>query len=308
MEMPEMEKLDRDGTANKLDVEKVVGDIQRKYKIVGRRRELRRLVVARKTNKHVLIEGEVGVGKTTLARAVAEYFDGKFYRVDGSEDLMPHALVGYFDPPAVVREGYVEDAYVYGPLARALVGGDCLFINEINRMPENTQNMLLTALDERILEIGRLKTLHASNGFWVVATQNPEAHVGVTALGEALKDRFVWTKLDYQPEEEEFLIVKQEAGLHSDADQKLASLAVKIVRESRAHRDLQRGSSIRGAIDLATVVKVLLEGKKSREDYHAWLEAAVMSLSTKVEVEDGVTRSREEVIEDLVQMVLGDHP
>ncbi len=288
----------------KIDIDAAITEIQSKFKIIGRSKELRKLILARKTLKHVLIEGEVGIGKTTLARAVSEYFDNQFFRVDGSEDLMPHALVGYFDPPAVIQKGYIEDAYMYGPLAKALVGGDCLFINEINRMPENTQNMLLTALDERVLEIARLKAIHAQNGFWVVATQNPEAHVGVTALGEALKDRFIYVRLDYQPEEEEIEITLARAGLDPGKNSSLARAAVRVVRETRVDPKIQRGASVRAAIDLAMLVEELVVGKPSPFDYYTWLEAAIMALSTKIELEDGITESREEIIAAIVQRAL----
>ncbi|MBY8986500.1 MAG: MoxR family ATPase, partial [Candidatus Lokiarchaeota archaeon] len=189
-----------------MDTTNIVSEIQEKFKIIGRKEELRQIVLAHSVGKNILLEGNVGVGKTTLARAISEYYssnNSNFYRVDCSEELLPHNLVGYYEPPLVIAKGYNEDSYKNGPLALAMLNGGCLFINEINRMPENTQNSLLTALDEGILEIPKLKTIKAHKDFFVVATQNPAAHVGVTVLGEALKDRFIWINLDYQNPEEE---------------------------------------------------------------------------------------------------------
>ena len=66
----------------------IAREIQEKYKIIGRSEELRKIVLAHSVGKNILIEGEVGVGKTTLAKAVSAHFDSKFYRVDCSEEIL----------------------------------------------------------------------------------------------------------------------------------------------------------------------------------------------------------------------------
>lgn len=283
-----------------VDTTSLVKEIQEKYKIIGRTEELRQIVLAHSVSKNILIEGEVGVGKTTLAKAIASFFDSSFYRVDCSEELLPHNLVGYFDPPLVISKGYTEDSYKYGPLALAMLNGGCLFINEINRMPESTQNSLLTSLDERILEIPKLKTIKAHRDFFVLATQNPSAHVGVTVLGEALKDRFIWINLNYQTPEEEVLIIEQEADLNSGDSNNIAQISQNIIQVTRESTSIRRGSSIRGAIDLATLITQYDNNNSTKN----WVEAAVMALYNKVELEDGLTQSKKEVITDIVLSVL----
>ncbi|TXT54700.1 MAG: Propionate catabolism operon regulatory protein [Promethearchaeota archaeon] len=282
--------------------EEAVKEIQNKYHIVGRSEELRKIILAHKIGKNILIEGEVGVGKTTLAKAVSSYFDSNFFRIDCSEETLPHNLVGYWDPPLVISKGYIEDSYIYGPLAKAMKDGGCLFINEINRMPENTQNTLLTALDERILDIPKLKTMHAGNGFFTIATLNPAAHIGVTALGEAIKDRFVWIKLAYQKPEEEIQIIKQETSMNSDDADKIVSLAEKIILKTRNHVSIRRGSSIRGAIDLSALVNETDTIKSSR----TWVESAIMALHNKIDLEDGISKTKREVISNIVLAALND--
>ena len=277
-----------------------VKEIQEKYKIIGRTEELRQIVLAHAVSKNILIEGEVGVGKTTLAKSIASFFDSDFYRVDCSEELLPHNLVGYFDPPLVISQGYIEDSYKYGPLALAMMNGGCLFINEINRMPESTQNSLLTSLDEKILKIPKLKTIKAHKDFFVVATQNPAAHVGVTVLGEALMDRFIWVRLDYQTPEEEILIIKQEANLNSGNAGKIAKISQEIIQVTRESTSIRRGSSIRGAIDLATLMNQYDNDNSTKN----WVEAAVMALYNKIELEDGLTQSKKEIITNIVLAVL----
>ena len=283
-----------------VDTTSIVSEIKEKYKIIGRTEELRQIVLAHSVGKNILLEGNVGVGKTTLAKSIAEYYgsnDSNFYRVDCSEELLPHNLVGYYEPPLVIAKGYTEDSYKHGPLASAMFNGGCLFINEINRMPENTQNSLLTSLDEGILEIPKLKTIKAHKDFFVVATQNPAAHVGVTVLGEALKDRFIWINLDYQNPEEEIQIIEQEAKIDS---KKISILSQNIIQATRETISIRRGSSIRGAIDLATLI--------NQYDNNAitsnWVEAAVMALYNKVELEDGLSQSKKEIISAIVLAVL----
>jgi len=279
---------------------KEIKEIQEEYNIIGREEELKKIILAHSIDKNILIEGEVGVGKTTIARGVASYFDADFYRIDCSEDTLTHNLVGYWDPPLVISEGYVENAYRYGPLASAMIDGGCLFINEINRMPEITQNALLTALDEKILEIPKLKTIHAKKEFFTIATLNPSAHIGVTVLGEAIKDRFVWIKLDYQKPDEERQIIIQEANLNSGNADQLALLSQKIIHQTRNNTSIRRGSSIRGGIDLAAIIDQYENSMSSKN----WIEGAIMALYNKIELEDGISKSKQDVISDIVLAVL----
>jgi len=283
-----------------VDITSTIKEIQQKYKIIGRAEELRKIILARLVGKNILIEGEVGVGKTKLAQAVASQFDSEFYRVDCSEELLTHNLVGFFDPPLVISCGYTEESYVYGPLASAMLNGGCLFINEINRMPESTQNTLLTALDEKILDIPKLKIINAEENFFIIATQNPSAHVGVTVLGEAIKDRFVWIKLEYQPPSEEVEIIKIEADLKNESADMLATLSQEIIQTTRDTTSIRRGSSIRGAIDLAALMAHYDRHKSSKN----WVEAAIMALYNKIELEDGIARSKKEIITEIVLAVL----
>jgi MoxR-like ATPase len=283
-----------------LNASEIVKEIQKRYKIIGREEELEKIILARKVDKNLIIEGEVGVGKTRIAKAIASFYDTEFTRIDCSEETLPHNLVGYFDPPLVISKGYLEESYIYGPLASSMLKGGCLFINEINRMPESTQNSLLTALDEGILEIPKLKTIKAHKKFFTIATQNPAAHVGVTVIGEALKDRFIWISLNFQPPEEEILIIKQEANLDNSGGEKIAQISQQIVNNSRNNTSIRRGSSIRGAIDLAQLI-FITENTSSTKN---WVTTAVMALYNKIELEDGVTSSKEEIIADIVLSVL----
>jgi MoxR-like ATPase len=283
-----------------LNASEIVKEIQKRFKIIGRTEELEKIILARLVEKNIIIEGEVGVGKTRIAKAVALFYDADFARIDCSEETLPHNLVGYFDPPLVISKGYLEESYIYGPLASSMLNGGCLFINEINRMPESTQNSLLTALDEGILEIPKLKTITAHEKFFTIATQNPAAHVGVTVIGEALKDRFIWINLNFQSPEEEILIIKQEAKLDNSEGDKIAKISQQIVDQTRNNTSIRRGSSIRGAIDLAQLVFKAGNNNSTK----IWVTTAVMALYNKIELEDGVASSKKEIITNIVLSVL----
>ena len=162
--------------------------------------------------RHLLLEGPVGVGKTTVALAVCGHLGRDTVRVDGDDRYSESKLTGWFDPPLVLKQGYGEEAFFAGPLVEAMRDGKVLFINELNRMPESVQNVLLPALDERLLQLPHIGEVRAVDGFQVVATQNPVEYVATGHLSEALRDRFEHLALLYQGADEEAAIVVAETG------------------------------------------------------------------------------------------------
>ena len=273
----------------------MASEIQDKHRIVGRGPELRKALAAKLAKRHLMIEGNIGTGKTIIAKSLSAYFDQSFMRVDGDERFTEHKLVGYFDPPMVVKEGYTWDSFIEGPLTRAMKSGGILLINEINRLLETTQNVLLTAMDEGQIIIPKLGPLRAQDGFMIIATQNPSEYVGTTALSEALRDRFVWIWLDYQSEEEEKRIVRIWSQNRKAAQ---IETAVRIGRKTRECSDVRRGASVRGAIDIANIIMSFPATEEN------WITASVMSLATKIELMDGCGRTVEEVIAYCVRQVL----
>ena len=142
-----------------------IKEIQERYKILGCEEELAKALAALSSNKHLLVEGVAGVGKTIIAMALARHFNRSFFRIDGDERYTEHKLTGWFDPALVVAKGYSWETFIPGPLSQAMTEGSVLFINELNRLPEGTQNVLLPAMDEGQIVISKIGTLVAKPGF-----------------------------------------------------------------------------------------------------------------------------------------------
>jgi len=272
-----------------------INEIQSAYKIVGREEELRRALAAIRAKRHLLIEGPVGVGKTVIALSVAKHLKRPFYRVDGDERYTESKLTGWFDPPIVLSKGYVKEAFIPGPLTMAMQSGGALFINELNRMPEAVQNVLLPAMDELQIEVPKIGVLKAKGEFVIIATQNPREFVATSSLSEALRDRFELIVLNYQTEEEEIEIVKINTGIN---DYDLIKLCVRIGRATRTHPDIRRGASVRAAMSVA-LLSTRLGG-----DTNAIRKACHMALPTRIELLEDAEKPVHDIIEQIVKEVL----
>jgi MoxR-like ATPase len=253
-----------------------VRKIQEDHRIVGRGAELIMALAILETGRHLLLEGPVGVGKTTVALAVCRHLGRKTLRVDGDERYTENKLTGWFDPQLVLKSGYGPDSFFKGPLAEAMSEGAILFINELNRMPEAVQNVLLPALDEGLLILPQIGVIKARSGFQVIATQNPVEYIATGHLSEALKDRFEHVVLDYQSEAEETAIVRQNMKCR---DEELIREAVALTRATRTHPKFKKGASVRAAIAIVALAARLKPPEALRR-------AALAALATRVELRD----------------------
>ncbi|MGI9134324.1 MAG: AAA family ATPase [Rhodoferax sp.] len=149
--------------------------------IVGKPAQIQDCVACLLAGGHLLIDDVPGVGKTTLAHALASTFGLKFSRVQFTSDLMPSDLCG------VSIFERAKEAFVFHP---GPIFAQVLLADEINRASPKTQSALLEAMEEKQVTLdGQTRPLPLP--FFVIATQNPLEQVGTYALPESQLDRFL---------------------------------------------------------------------------------------------------------------------
>ncbi len=240
--------------------------------MVGKESVIDLLMVALLCEGHVLFEDVPGIGKTTLAKALARSLGCSFQRIQFTPDLLPSDITGI----TFYNQKKGEFEFRPGPLLSQVVLAD-----EINRATPRTQSALLEAMEERQISIER-ETMFLPRPFIVIATQNPIELEGTFPLPEAQLDRFLMRlRLDYPSQSEERLILrrfKEEQPLQdltpvigADRLQELQKLVrrvrvepvrrvrveptieayiVELVRATRVHNGIELGVSPRGTLAL----------------------------------------------------------
>ena len=219
---------------------------------------------------HVLLEDVPGVGKTTLARAIAKVLGHSFARIQFTSDMLPGDVLGM----QVLDPSTGQLHFRPGPIMRQVVLAD-----EINRASPRTQSAMLEAMAERAVTLD--DTRHELEElFTVIATQNPVEHHGAYPLPESQLDRFMVSlhlgypgreaerELLFHPGKPAALLEELSTCLESDelvavqelADSvtlsaEVADYTLEIIEATRRHADILLGASPRSAIALVAIAR-----------------------------------------------------
>lgn len=276
-------------------------------RLVGRHQEIAVVLSALQSGRNVFLEGPPGTSKSTMLRAIVEELGRPFHWVTGNSDLTATKLLGYFDPAMVLSHGYRPEDFEYGALTRAMVEGGILYVEEFNRLPDDTCNAFISAMSERAIPVPRFGTVKALPGFSVVGSMNPYDDAGTLNISRALRDRFCSVRMDYQDKAEEVDIVL--AQLHAQPLpegldlETIVEAAVELSRRTRRHADLRIGASVRGAIDMALLAAPLLVHNRAytggKSDSELLRVAAHAACRDKVRVSEVCERSADEILDDI---------
>lgn len=190
--------------------------------VVGQDRAIRLINIAVFARGHVLLEGDVGVGKTTLLRAVARAIGGAYERIEGTIDLMPNDLIYH---TYISQEG--KPRVEPGPLLKS---GDALsvfFFNEINRARPQVQSLLLRAMAER--SVSAFNSEHRFAHMLVFADRNRVEKEETFELSSAARDRFMLEiPMETPPEREIQTALMFDPAFH-DTDRLIERVAPAVV-------------------------------------------------------------------------------
>jgi MoxR-like ATPase len=245
--------------------------------IRGKAEVVRLSLVCLLARGHLLIEDVPGVGKTTLAHALARSVQCNFHRLQFTSDMLPSDVLG-----VTIYNAHTQGfEFKTGP-----VFTNFLLADEINRATPKTQSALLEAMNEGQVTI-ESHSYPLSQPFMVIATQNPVEHHGTYPLPESQLDRFLMRmRIGYPDRQAEREILRNSDGNPGDSlrpvlsseelldlqslvqrvsvDEALIDYMLSIVEKTRAHESLSLGVSPRGAQALyrATQALALLEGRE----------------------------------------------
>lgn len=196
--------------------------------IVGKSAQIEKTLVCLLADGHLLLEDMPGVGKTTLASALATSIGGVFSRIQFTADLLPSDILG----SRIYRRQIEQFEFVKGPVFANVVLAD-----ELNRAPPKTQSALLQAMNDFSVSVEK-HHFDLVRPFMVIATQNPKGFHGTYPLPESQRDRFMMrVSLGYPDELEEVEILKIH---HGRLQEKIGESFLTLEKVAEAQSEVRR--------------------------------------------------------------------
>lgn len=302
---------------------------------IGSEQTKKEILAVLLTGRHLLLEGHPGVGKTLLARSIAESLPDitvrncsfhcnpeaaecpqcheenketitipgsrRFIRIQGSPEITAEDLIGDIDPVLAMRYGAFDTrAFFPGKIVKA--NRKILFIDEINRLSEKIQNTFLQVLQERELTIGNFDANFTIDTI-LISTMNSRDVAGIDLLSEALKDRLERVVVPYPDEEEELQILEKYGKKIIHVSEDIKKKIVQTCQQTRSDEELEFPASPRSALavfELSQSFAVLRSGSKvGLKDFRNAAKLALTGRITPAAGSDFYDRT-EHYLEDLL--------
>ncbi|MCI0418766.1 MAG: MoxR family ATPase [Acidobacteria bacterium] len=300
-------------------IERLIGAVETVIK--GKREAIEQALIALFAGGHLLVEDVPGVGKTTLAHALALILECRFHRIQFTSDLLPSDIIGI----SIYNQPRQAFEFKPGPIFANVILAD-----EINRTTPKTQSALLEAMSEGQVTVDN-QTFELPKPFLVLATQNPVEHHGTYPLPESQLDRFLMRiKMGYPSLEDEKEIFRSQRRAHPleslqsvisagdvlqiqetvraiHIDEAIIDYALRIAEKTRHSEFLSLGVSPRGSLALlrACQSRAFVQGRDyCLPDDVKSLAASVLAHRVVVNQRTASTLRRNEEAERVLQEII----
>jgi len=275
---------------------------------------IKRVLVYIKARYPIHFRGPAGTGKTSLAMHIASRLGRPVVLIHGNADFTPTDLVGGLHG---YREKRLLDNYIHsvkksetatylnwadGSVTEAVRNGYTMIYDEFTRSKPETNNVLLSVLEEKVLELPSVtkgeKHLRVHPEFTAIFTSNPEEYAGVYKSQDALRDRMITIDLDFFDEETEIAITRTKTGISKENAERI----VRVIRGFRETGEYEFAPTIRSSVIIAKVLKTKkVQAVKEESFFQQVCLDVLVSETNRVDLKGGRRAQVNKIILDLIE-------